>query len=108
MVQRIKCHFAGWQGTGNGFATNGSYTNWASGQPNGTGGVEDFAFLQLADGMWNDHDSASVQRSVVQWNADDVLDATNALTYSITSQTVSGAFAVNSDTGVITVANARC
>ncbi len=45
--------------------------------------VEDFAFLQLADGMWNDHDSASVQRSVVQWNADDVLDATNALTYSL-------------------------
>ncbi len=95
----------GWQGTGTGFATNGSYTNWASGQPNDTGGVEDFAFLQLADGMWNDHDAASVQRSVVQWNADDVLDATNALTYSLTTQTVAGAFSINSDTGVITVAN---
>ncbi len=42
---------------------------------------------------------------MVQWNADDVLDATNALTYSITSQTVAGAYAINSDTGVITVAN---
>jgi choice-of-anchor C domain-containing protein len=41
----------------------------------------------------------------VQWNADDVLDATNALTYSITSQTVAGAFAINSDSGVVTVAN---
>ncbi len=95
----------GWQGTGTGYAVNGAYVNWATGQPNDTGGVEDFAFLQLADGGWNDHDSVSVQRSVVQWNADDVLDATNALTYSINSQTVSGAFAINSDTGVITVAN---
>ncbi len=34
-----------------------------------------------------------------------MLDATNALTYTITSQTVSGAFAINSDSGVITVAD---
>ena len=94
-----------WQGTGTGYSLNGAYTNWGSGQPNDTGGVEDFGYLQLADGMWNDHDSASLQRSVVQWNADDVLDATNALTYSLTSQTVAGAFAINSDTGLITVAN---
>ncbi len=94
-----------WQGTSAGYALNDNYVNWASGQPNDTGGVEDFAFLQLADGLWNDHDSVSVQRSVVQWNADDVLDATQALTYTITSQTVAGAFAINSDTGVITVAN---
>ncbi len=94
-----------WQGTGTGFALNGSYVNWVSGQPNDSGGIEDFAFLQLSDGMWHDLDSASLQRSVVQWNADDVLDATNALTYTLTAQTVAGAFAINNDTGVITVAN---
>ncbi|MEZ6095167.1 MAG: cadherin repeat domain-containing protein [Pirellulaceae bacterium] len=33
------------------------------------------------------------------------LDATNALTYSIQSQTVAGAFTINSDTGEITVAD---
>ncbi len=42
---------------------------------------------------------------IAEWNADDVLDVTNTLTYSITSQTVSGAFTINSDTGTITVAN---
>ncbi len=42
---------------------------------------------------------------VVEWRADDVLDATHAVTYSIVSQSVAGAFAINSDSGVITVAN---
>ncbi|HBJ36030.1 MAG TPA: hypothetical protein DDZ51_15035, partial [Planctomycetaceae bacterium] len=35
----------------------------------------------------------------------DVLDATNALTYAIHSQTVAGAFTINASTGVITVAD---
>jgi hypothetical protein len=42
---------------------------------------------------------------VVEWNADDVLDATNALTYSIQSQTVAGAFTIDASTGRIIVAD---
>ncbi len=42
---------------------------------------------------------------MIEWKADDVLDASNSLTFSLTSQTAAGAFAINSDTGVITVAN---
>ncbi len=59
-----------------------------------------------AAGTWDD-DTSSANKAgyIVEWNADTVLDATNALTYSITSQTVAGAFAINSSTGVITVAN---
>ncbi len=94
-----------WQGSATGSAVNGAYTNFASGEPNDFNSNEDFLEMDL-NGTWNDNSASATQGFyVVEWNADDVLDATNALTYSITSQTVSGAFAINSDTGVITVAN---
>ncbi|MEZ6087256.1 MAG: cadherin repeat domain-containing protein [Pirellulaceae bacterium] len=58
------------------------------------------------DGTWNDiYGTATWQASVVQWDADAVLDSSQALTYSIQSQTVAGAFAIDSDTGEITVAD---
>ncbi|MCA9189323.1 MAG: cadherin domain-containing protein, partial [Planctomycetales bacterium] len=94
-----------WQGTNTGYRVDGSYTNWGSSEPNDFGGDEDFAQLQETDGKWRDSSSAVTSRYVIQWDADTVLDATNALTYSIQSQTVAGAFAINSDTGEITVAD---
>ncbi len=94
-----------WQGTGAGSGVNGAYTNFNGGEPNDFAGNEDFLEMDTS-GRWNDNSSTATQSAyVVEWNADDVLDATNAVTYSITSQTVSGAFAINSDSGVITVAN---
>jgi hypothetical protein len=57
-------------------------------------------------GLWQDSSAFLMNTGlIIEWNADAVLDATNALTYSITSQTVAGAFAIDASTGVITVAN---
>ncbi|MFT5174194.1 MAG: hypothetical protein ACI8W7_002381, partial [Gammaproteobacteria bacterium] len=42
---------------------------------------------------------------VVEWDADAVLDATQALTYSISTQTIPGAFAIDADNGQISVAD---
>ena len=44
-------------------------------------------------------------RYIVEWNADDVLDANQAITYAINTQTVAGAFAIDASTGQITVAD---
>ena len=94
-----------WQGASTGYAVNNSYTNFQTAEPNDWSGNEDFLEINSA-GQWNDSSSAATQGFyVVEWSADDVLDATNALTYTITSQTVSGAFSINSDSGLITVAN---
>ncbi|MFO0923259.1 MAG: LamG-like jellyroll fold domain-containing protein, partial [Pirellulales bacterium] len=92
-----------WQGTSSGYRVNGAYSNWSSGEPNDSGG-EDHAEL-LTTGKWNDAQGTLTRGYVIEWNADDVLDATNALTYSIVSQSASGAFTINSDSGVITVAD---
>ncbi|MFG0267342.1 MAG: LamG-like jellyroll fold domain-containing protein, partial [Rhodopirellula sp. JB055] len=95
-----------WQGDENGYAVDGNYQNWhATAGPTG-GASEDYALLQQYDGTW--FDATAVQAMdgyVVQWDADLVLDATDALTYSIESQTVAGAFAIDASTGVITVAD---
>ncbi|MDX1930867.1 MAG: VCBS domain-containing protein [Pirellulaceae bacterium] len=94
-----------WLGNSTGTGLNNLYVNWASGEPSVGAADEDFGRLRATDGQWLDTITSINNRYVIEWNADDVLDATNALTYSIVSQSVSGAFAVNSDTGVITVAN---
>ncbi len=94
-----------WQGTSTGYTIDGEFSNWLSGEPNDFGGNEDFGELSSTTGKWNDVSSGTTARYIVQWSADDVLDATNAVTYSITSQTVSGAFAINGDSGVLTVGN---
>ncbi len=96
-----------WQGTSTGIQLNGAYTNWATGEPNNNAGTGHY-MVMYTSGLWDDeanNGSTVANGYFIEWNADDVLDATNALTYSITSQTVSGAFAINADSGVITVAN---
>jgi hypothetical protein len=40
--------------------TPATFTNWAAGQPNDTGGGEDCATLTLGDGKWNDVDCAKM------------------------------------------------
>jgi hypothetical protein len=96
-----------WRGNQNGYNTNGAYHNFEPGQPNDVGNNEDVVRLEDVSGKWfdADHVAHNFFGYVVEWNADNVLDATNAVTYSIASQTVAGAFAINSDSGVINVAN---
>ena len=94
-----------WSGDELGSNVGGNYENWRAGQPNAATAAGDFARMDFGTGEWTDEDTSANGRYIIEWNADDVLDATNALTYLITSQTTSGAFTINTDTGVITVAD---
>ena len=94
-----------WSGDENGSAPSGVYQNWVSGsQPNNTNGGEAFVRMDDDTGLWYD-DEANARNVMVEWKADDVLDTTDPLTYSIQSQTVAGAFAIDADSGQITVAD---
>ncbi len=94
-----------WNGAVTGYRVDDLYNNWFSNQPNDLGGAEDVARLDPSNGFWYDAPEGQSYGYIIQWNADDVLDTTNALTYSITSQTAAGAFTINSDTGVVTIAD---
>ena len=83
---------------------NDAYNNFAAGQPDNLGD-QDYLQLDGSTGLWRDqanNDSAAI---LIQWDADEVLDQTQALTYQITSQTVTGAFAIDLTTGTIVVAD---
>ncbi|MEM8913111.1 MAG: LamG-like jellyroll fold domain-containing protein, partial [Planctomycetota bacterium] len=90
-----------WVGDGDGYAV-AEYTNFEANEPNDFNGEDQMTLLHTT-GEWNDREGN--QGYVVEWNADEVLDATQAITYSIQSQTISGAFALDSSTGQITVAD---
>ena len=96
-----------WQGDENGYNVSDAYHNFESGQPNDAGNNEDVVRLDDATGKWfdADHDTHNFYGYVIEWTADAVLDATQALTYTVQSQTVSGAFAIDSDSGEIRVAD---
>ena len=93
-----------WNVGSGGYRVDDRYSNWFPGEPNAPTAGDDYGRIN-SSGQWLDRDNTFTYAYVVEWNADDVLDATNALTYSITSQSAAGAFAINSDSGVITVAN---
>ncbi len=94
-----------WSGAETGDAVNGAYQNWVSAsQPNNVGD-EDYVRLNTSTGQWWDDKAPSAHDYVIEWKADDVLDATDPLTYTIQSQTVAGAFAIDADSGEITVAD---
>ncbi|MDJ0739527.1 MAG: DUF4347 domain-containing protein, partial [Gammaproteobacteria bacterium] len=100
-----------WLGDENGSNPAGVYHNFAAGQPNDVGNNEDVARLDT-NGTWldGDHDNHDYYGYIIEWNADDVLDNAGPvdeqpLTYTIASQTVAGAFAINADSGQVSVAN---
>ncbi|QDT04437.1 Pentaxin family protein [Rubripirellula lacrimiformis] len=93
-----------WRGTGAGYAIDGNYQNWDTGEPNAAVSDEDY-LAQDSTGAWLDGNTGNSFASIVEWDADAVLDANQALTYTIQSQTVDGAFVTDADTGQITVAD---
>ena len=96
-----------WNGNGTGSAPSDVWANWNSGgggQPNGNSSVN-YSTVAANNGTWWDKTESDTHSFVVEWNADEVLDATQAVTYAIQSQTAAGAFAIDSDTGAITVAD---
>jgi len=93
-----------WNGDATGSAPGGVYENWHADEPQGGAG-ENYAAIRQSDGIWLDNSGLGLKGSIVEWNADDVLDQTQPLTYDIQSQTVAGAFAIDADSGEITVAD---
>ncbi|MEL7497637.1 MAG: LamG-like jellyroll fold domain-containing protein [Planctomycetota bacterium] len=96
-----------WQGDENGNNVSSAYSNFEAGQPNDVGNNEDVLRLENSTGTWYDadHDLHDYYGYMIEWDADTVIDASQALTYTIASQTVTGAFAVDADSGQISVAD---
>ncbi len=94
-----------WSGVEDGYAVDGAYNNWDAGsQPNQLS-EEDAARLDTTTGRWFDARANDFHHYIAEWNADDVLDTSQALSYAIASQTVAGAFSIDSSRGKITVAD---
>ncbi len=118
-----------WLGASGGSAQNGHYTNWSAGEPNNSGGNEDYIEFRT-NGTWNDTNGTGLRAYVIEWDGADVLaslqngpfsvdenSAVNttvgsvlasdpeggAITYSITGGTGSGLFSINNATGAITL-----
>lgn len=101
-----------WSGGSGGAVLNGAFTNWAPGQPANSAGPNGIR-LEDSTGQWHEVDiSFGSRRSVIEWDAEAVLTHTGAgsigdepFTYSITSQSHNGAFAIDPVTGEIRVAD---
>ncbi len=79
----------------------GYYANWAAGEPNDSGGAEDYASMAATSGQWNDVLGTNPRSYIVEWDASEVL---SNLRYSL-SDSAGGRFAINAHTGEITVAD---
>ncbi len=71
-----------WQGTGSGIATNNAYINWNSGEPNNTGGGEDYMEYRNGTNNWNDEAFAVSSDYLIEWDAglmndDNAIDTLN-------------------------------
>ncbi|MEM7316863.1 MAG: DUF642 domain-containing protein, partial [Planctomycetota bacterium] len=78
----------------------GVYSNFQSGEPNG-GASENHIQMFSATGLWNDHAESNTIRSIIEWDASEVL---SSYTFSLTDD-AGGRFAIDSSTGEITVAD---
>ena len=90
-----------WQGNNSGNSIDNAYTNFSAAEPNDF--LDEDYLVITGSGQWDDKDAGDSVNALLQWDADTVLDATDALTYSIQTQTVPGAFAIDSDTGAFSV-----
>ena len=93
-----------WKGGSTGYSPDRSFQNWEASNPDNFGGNQDHLVLRT-NGDWDDAGSSASLGYITEWNAHEVLDATQALTYSVHSQTVAGAFEVDADSGEIRVAD---
>jgi len=94
-----------YQGDGDGYSINGMYENWDVNNPNNNLGNQHYAKIVAATGLWDDVSGTVTQKYIIEYDADAVLDTTQALIYSFTTETVPGAFAIDASTGQITVSN---
>ena len=99
-----------WTGGSGGNYVDGAYQNWDGANPNDFGPGQDYAKIFQATGLWDDVDGTASLQSIIEYDADTVLDnagptGEQPLTYTILSQSVAGAFTIDPDTGEIIVAD---
>ena len=91
-----------WSGGPTGSAAQGQYTNFGVGQPDDFGGNQDHLTFTRATGLWDDvTGTATSPTYVIQWDASEVL---SSFTFSLTNN-AGGRFAIDANTGEITVAD---
>lgn len=118
-----------WLGGAGGSAQGGFYANWSPGEPNDSGGNQDYARMYVG-GMWDDIGAAS-NSYVIEWEGASLLaglqngpftipeniaigssvgfahasdpDIGDVKTFTVTGGSGAGLFAINSATGEITV-----
>ena len=87
-----------------------AYTNWQNSgginEPNADTIGEDYARLNESTGEWRDTDiSVATYSYVIEWDASEVLSNSSGYTFTLADD-ASGRFAIDSNTGEITVADA--
>jgi len=92
-----------WIGGGDGVSVDDAYQNWEAPFPDNNLDLQHNAWIVRATGTWDDVEGTRTQNSIIEYDADAVLDITDALSYDITSQTVAGAFEIDTNTGEIRV-----
>jgi len=90
-----------WQGNELGAAIDGVYVNFQPSDPNNIGDA-DFVYQMKSTGLWDDGDAASTNTYVIEWDASNVL---SNVTLDL-SDNAGGRFAINTNTGEVTVADA--
>jgi predicted outer membrane repeat protein len=92
-----------WNGDTTGTNVPGEYSNWTAGQPDSGGsGIQDFNYMFSGSGEWADSSGSTINvATVIEWDAAEVL--TN-YTFNLTDD-ANGRFAIDSNTGEITVAD---
>ncbi|MCH6258864.1 Ig-like domain-containing protein [Puniceicoccaceae bacterium K14] len=92
--------------------TNSSnpYSNWDESDPDNTGEAEHFATLLESNGKWNDRSGTPTYHTFIEWDVDAVLQnagnvGQETIAYTIANQSETGAFEIDSESGVITVSD---
>jgi uncharacterized delta-60 repeat protein len=94
------------QGDGDGYTTSTAFEARDASNPNNNSGAAHYAKIFASNGLWDDVDGSGLQRSIIEFDADAVLDTSQDLAYSFSAETVPGAFAIDASAGVIAVADA--
>jgi len=92
-----------WSGGNSGSAQNGFYNNWSGSEPNNHNDNEDHAVMFYVSGLWNDAKPSENYLTLIEWDAADVLQASE-FTYNIQTDTTS-AYTIDTNTGALSVAN---
>ncbi len=90
-----------WVGTSTGTPQANQWSNWQGGEPNDSFGTEDYGMMYSNTGTWNDVAPTTTLAYVIEWDAGEVL---SNFRYSLTDS-AGGRFAINANTGEITIAN---